>query len=82
MRRSGDGRRGAFVIHRGREWLVEQSAVCHRSVTLHANGEAVAMYGVPEVVHACSHDRRAAEELWTGVSARETSEAGSGAKTS
>jgi len=51
-------------------------------VTLRANGEAVAMYGVPEVVHACSHNGGAAEELRTGVSARETSEAGSGAKAS
>ena len=82
MRRSGSGRRGAFVIHLGREWLVEQSAIRHRSVTLHANGEAVAMYGVREGVHARGDDGRAAEELWASLSARETSEAGSGAKTS
>jgi len=82
VRRSGGGRRGAFVIHRDREWLVEPAAIRHRSVTLHANGEAVAMYGVPEGVHARSDDGRAAEELWASMSARETSEAGSGAKTS
>ena len=70
------------MIHRGREWLVEPTAVRHRSVTLHANGEAVAMYGVPEVVHARRGDGRAAEELRAGLSARETSEAGSGAKAS
>jgi len=82
VRRSDGGRRGAFVIHHGREWLVEQSAIRHRSVTLRANGEAVAMCGVPDVVHARSDDGRAAEELRAGVSARETSEAGTGAKTS
>jgi hypothetical protein len=45
-------------------------------VTLAAHGEAAAMHGVPEAVHARGDDGLSTEELWAGVSAREATEAG------
>jgi hypothetical protein len=50
-------------------------------VTLAAHGEAVAMHGVPEAIRAGGDDGPAAEDLRAGVPARETAEAGAGAKT-
>jgi len=48
-------------------------------VTLAAHGEAVAMHGVPEAVHARGDDGPSTEELRAGMSAREATEAGTAA---
>jgi hypothetical protein len=73
VRRFSGGRRGALVTHPG--------GGAGLVVTLAAHGEAAAMYGVPEAVHARSDDGPSAEDLWAGVPAREAPEAGAGAKT-
>ena len=73
MRHFSGGRRGAFVIHSG--------GGAGELVTLAAHGEAVAMHGVPEAVHARGDDGRSAEDLRACVPARAAAEAGAGAKT-
>ena len=39
-------------------------------------GAAATMHGMPEAVHARGDDGRSADDVWVGVSARETPEAG------
>jgi hypothetical protein len=73
VRRFGGRRRGAFVIHR-------HGGGAGELATLAAHGEAAAMRGVPEAVHARGDDGRSTEELWAGVPARETTKASAGAK--
>jgi hypothetical protein len=45
------------------------------------HGEAAAMRGMPEAVHACGDDGRSAEDVWAGVPAGAAPEAGAGAAT-
>jgi len=82
LRRFGGGHGGAFVIHHGGAFVIHPGGGAGELVTLAVHGEAAAMYGVPEAVHARGDDGRSAEELRAGVPAGETTKARAGAKTS
>ena len=84
MRRFGGGRRGAFVIHLAAELdapSTHHQQVETRLVTLGPHGEAAAMHGMSEVVHAGGDDGPATEDVRADVSAGEAAEAGAGATT-